>query len=110
MQAVFIELPPFERFRQTFLDDAEYQALQNELLANPEKGDVIQGTGGLRKIRVAAQGRGKRGGFRVIYYWQDIQGRCWLFAGYGKNSQTDLSSEQRRHLAAALERIKQLTG
>ncbi|WP_274585604.1 type II toxin-antitoxin system RelE/ParE family toxin [Neisseria leonii] len=108
MKAVFIELPPFERFRQTFLSDSEYRAFQDELLASPEKGDVIQGTGSLRKIRVAAQGRGKRGGFRGIYYWQDTHGRCRLFTGYGKNTQSDLNSSERRQLAAALERIKQL--
>ena len=108
MKAVFIELPPFERFRAANLTDAEYRAFQNELMDNPDKGDVIQGTGGLRKMRLAAQGRGKRGGFRVIYYWQDSLNRCWLFTGYGKNRQDDLSNEQRRELASVLERIKHL--
>lgn len=50
MKAVFVELPPFERFRADYFSSEEYRAFQNELMANPEKGDVIQGTRGLRKI------------------------------------------------------------
>ncbi|HGP7166048.1 TPA: hypothetical protein ACLRIW_001587 [Neisseria meningitidis] len=80
MKAVFVELPPFERFRADYFSSEEYRAFQNELMANPEKGDVIQGTRGLRKIRVAdsKRGKGKRGGSRVIYYWAPFS-FCSLF-------------------------------
>ena len=71
MKAVFIELPAFERHRASYLDDEAFARLQQVLLQNPEAGEVIEGTGGLRKMRFAdaRRGKGKRGGLRVIYYW-----------------------------------------
>jgi hypothetical protein len=71
MDALFIELPPFQRYRQDYLDDELFRSLQLELLKAPEAGDLIEGTGGLRKIRFVDERRhkGKRGGIRVIYYW-----------------------------------------
>lgn len=71
MKAVFVELPPFERHRADYLDDGAFGDLQDALMKNPEAGQVIEGTGGLRKMRFAdrRRGKGKRGGLRVIYYW-----------------------------------------
>ena len=71
MKALFVELPPFERLRASYLNDEAYRALQNELMQNPLAGDVIEGTGGLRKLRQPdpRRGKGKRGGLRIIYYW-----------------------------------------
>lgn len=68
MKALFVELPAFSRYRADYLDDEGFRALQNELVESPEKGDVIEGTGGLRKLRRPDQrrGKGKRGGLRVI--------------------------------------------
>jgi hypothetical protein len=65
MKAIFIELPPFERNRQDYLNDENFLTFQKTLMQNPEAGDVIEGTGGLRKIRYADEkrGKGKRGGF-----------------------------------------------
>lgn len=110
MKAVFIELPPFERFRQTYFTDERYRAFQNELLLNPEKGDVIQGTGGLRKVRVAdmRRNKGKRGGARVIYYWFSARSHFLLFTVYGKDVQEDLSQAERKTLAAMLQAIKEI--
>jgi hypothetical protein len=73
MKALFVEFPAFIRHRSDYLDDEGLRALQNALLENPEAGDVIEGTGGLRKVRQAdpRRGKGKRGGLRVIYYWWD---------------------------------------
>ena len=65
---VFIESPIFTRLMQELLTDDSYARLQQFLEANPDAGDVIQGTGGLRKIRWSTEGRGKRGGMRVIYF------------------------------------------
>ena len=64
MKALFVELPAFSRHRARYLDDAAFGKLQQALLKNPEAGDVIEGTGGLRKIRHgdAKRGKGKRGG------------------------------------------------
>lgn len=65
---VFIESPMFTRFIVDAMGDEEYGALQAALIQNPDVGDVIRGTSGLRKMRWRAAGRGKRGGIRVIYY------------------------------------------
>ena len=71
MKASFVELPPFKRTRKDYMDDEAYRLLQFELMGNPTAGDVMEGTGGLRKLRQAdpPRGKGKRGGLRVIYYW-----------------------------------------
>ena len=71
VKAVFVELPAFERYRADYLDDAVFAELQRALMQNPEAGEVIEGTGGLRKMRFAdaRRGKGKRGGLRVIYYY-----------------------------------------
>lgn len=67
MKALFVELPAFQRYRQEYLSDEAYRGLQNEMLKAPEAGDVITGTGGLRKVRHgdAKRGKGKSGGLRV---------------------------------------------
>jgi hypothetical protein len=69
MRAVFVELPPFARHRDRYLDDDAYRALQELLMQAPQLGALIQGTGGLRKLRIgnARRSKGKRGGLRVIY-------------------------------------------
>jgi mRNA-degrading endonuclease RelE of RelBE toxin-antitoxin system len=64
----FIETRAFTKLVLEYLTDAEYAALQSALIADPEAGPVIPGSGGVRKLRWAAPGRGKRGGYRVIYY------------------------------------------
>lgn len=100
MQATFVELPPFQRHRQDYLDDEAFRAFQQMLLENPEAGDVIEGTGGLRKVRFAdrKRGKGKRGGLRVIYYWWLSGEQFWLFTVYNKDEMDDLSTAQRRIL------------
>ena len=65
---LFVELTPFIAFRAANWTDEELRALQNHLLDNPNAGDVIRASSGLRKLRWAASGRGKRGGARIIYY------------------------------------------
>jgi hypothetical protein len=97
MKAVFVELPPFERLRTSYLDDESYFALQNELMQNPLSGDVIEGTGGLRKLRRPdpRRGKGKRGGLRIMYYWWIDGEQFWLFTVYDKDQADDLTPEQR---------------
>jgi hypothetical protein len=106
MQQSFVELPPFQRVRADYLTDEAYRQLQLELLANPQAGDVIEGTGGLRKIRQAdpKRGKGKRGGLRVIYYWWLGGEQFWLFTVYDKDEASDLTAAQRKALKALLER------
>lgn len=100
MKAVFVELPAFERSRAKYLDDEGFSALQSELLRNPLAGDVIEGTGGLRKMRFAdkRRGKGKRGGLRVIFYWWDAGMQFWLFTLFDKDEMADLTAEQRKAL------------
>lgn len=96
MNATFVELPPFERTRKDYMDDEAYRLFQQELMANPTAGDVIEGTGGLRKLRQPdpRRGKGKRGGLRVIYYWWSGGDQFWLFTVYDKNQADDLTPAQ----------------
>lgn len=86
----FIETPLFTRLIQDYLDDAEYSALQWSLAVHPETGDVVPGSGGVRKLRWQAKGLGKRGGLRVIYYWRNQAGEIWLLTVYSKNKQENI--------------------
>lgn len=106
MDALFIELPAFEKHRRDYLDEELFHRFQQELLKNPEAGDLVEGTGGLRKIRVVDQRRnkGKRGGLRVIYYWWSGFDQFWLFTLYGKNEQDDLTPPQKKLLTQLLNR------
>jgi hypothetical protein len=100
MKAVFVELPAFSRYRADYLDDEGFRGLQAAMMKNPESGDVIEGTGGLRKLRHAdaRRGKGKRGGLRVIYYWWDGANQFWLFTLYDKDEMTDLSPDEKKAL------------
>jgi len=100
VKAVFVELPPFERYRANYLDDDAFRQLQKLLMLNPEAGALIPGTGGLRKLRFADErrGKGKRGGLRVIYYWWDAGLQFWLFTVYDKDERSDLTKAQRETL------------
>jgi hypothetical protein len=91
---VFIETPTFTKTIISLLTEDEYRFLQNELTQNPEAGDLIPGGGGVRKIRFAAQGKGKRGGARLIYYWQKSKDRIFMLTAYTKAKRTDLDPEQ----------------
>lgn len=103
MESVFIESSIFEKFRDTYISEEEFRLFQTDLMANPKQGDVIQGTGGLRKVRVAGKGKGKRGGSRVIYYYFDEKRRFYLLTIYGKNEMSDLNAEQKKQLKAFME-------
>lgn len=93
MKAVFVELPAFAKYRDDYLTHEAFIALQTELMKTPNGGDVIEGTGGLRKLRFSdpRRGKGKRGGLRVIYYWWQPGEQFWLFTVYDKDEMTDLS-------------------
>jgi hypothetical protein len=87
-----------------YLDDEAFSALQVALLADPEAGDVIRDTGGLRKVRFAdgRRGKGKRGGLRVVYFWWVPGRQFWLFTLYGKGEVSDLTAEQRKAVREVL--------
>ena len=92
---VFIETPIFTADVCALLDDEEYAALQLHLVARPNAGAVIAGTGGLRKIRWAAARRGKRDGTRVIYYHVDAQSQIRMILIYRKGIKDDLTPKEK---------------
>ena len=81
----FVETKLFTRLVQEHLSDDEYSKLQQMLLADPENGAVVPGSGGVRKLRWGVAGRGKRGGIRVIYFLRTRQGQIWMLTLYPKN-------------------------
>jgi len=81
----FVETRLFTRLVQEYLSDDEYARLQRELIRDPEAGAVVRGSGGVRKLRWAAAGRGKRGGYRVIYFVRRLKGMIWMLTMYPKN-------------------------
>lgn len=103
MKCLFVESAIFEKYREGYLSDEEYRVFQADLMTNPKLGVVIQGTGGLRKVRVASKGKGKRGGSRVIYYFLDVQCRFYLLTIYGKNEMSDLTTDQKAQLKDFME-------
>ncbi|MEB3094848.1 toxin [Achromobacter sp. D10] len=105
MEALFIELPAFARYRAEYLDDDGFRVLQTTMMKYPCAGDVIEGTGGLRKLRYGdpRRGKGKRGGLRVIYYWWDGGSQFWLFTLYDKDEMQDLNAREKKALKDMLE-------
>jgi len=81
----FIETRLFTRLVQEYLSDEDYSRLQSQLIENPEAGAVVRGSGGVRKLRWAAAGRGKSGGYRVIYFVRRPKGIIWMLTMYPKN-------------------------
>jgi mRNA-degrading endonuclease RelE of RelBE toxin-antitoxin system len=100
---VFVETRIFTKRVLQLMDDESYASLQTHLAKRPEAGDLIRGSGGMRKIRWAGSGRGKRGGLRVIYYWWTAKDRISMLLVYPKNEQDDLSTDQIKLLRKALE-------
>ena len=96
----FIETPIFTEDIVRILTDSEYAELQAALILQPDLGEVIPGTGGLRKMRWAfpSQGRGKRGGVRVVYYWYVSDSLIYLLMVYPKSKREDLSAQQKQML------------
>jgi hypothetical protein len=87
----FIETRLFTRTVGDYLSDAEYAALQRALIDDPNRGAVIRGSGGVRKLRWGQAGRGKRGGIRVIYYVKAKDGVIWMLTLYAKNEAESIS-------------------
>jgi mRNA-degrading endonuclease RelE of RelBE toxin-antitoxin system len=94
----FIETKLFTRLVQEYLSDEEYQELQKLLIEQPEAGDVVPGTGGVRKLRWRAPGRGKRGGYRVIYFARIERGVIWMLTIYPKNVKDTIPAEVLRRI------------
>ena len=90
----FLETPIFTKAVLELLEDDEYKSLQVALMLRPEQGAIIPGSGGLRKIRWGIKGKGKRGGLRVIYYWDKKTESFYMLYIYLKSKKDDLSPDQ----------------
>jgi len=95
---LIVETPLFTRQITALATDEEYRSLQQVLVTDPVAGDLVPGGGGIRKIRMARPGRGKRGGARVVYYWQRRSATIFMLIAYAKSARTDLSQAQVRAL------------
>ena len=99
----FIELQPFAAVRDKYLNDEEFAVFQHYLAAHPDAGDVIPRSGGCRKLRWTTEGRGKRGGVRVIYFLRLNSGQIVLVTMYAKNVQDNIDPNLLKRLKEVFE-------
>jgi mRNA-degrading endonuclease RelE of RelBE toxin-antitoxin system len=101
----FIETRLFTKLVLEYLGDDDYAALQEALTRDPDAGPVIPGSGGVRKLRWGAAGRGKRGGYRVIYYVRRSRGVIWLLTMYPKNVAENIPAHLLRQIAKEVDDV-----
>lgn len=101
----FIETPTFTRLVTALLSDDNYRVMQNELVEDPKRGDIIRGGGGIRKLRFALPGSGKSGGLRVIYYWIKDNQQIYMLLVYPKSKKDNLTDQE---TAVLRELVKEL--
>ena len=102
---VFIELPTFIKTTKELFTDEDIRTLQNALLENPELGDVIPATGGIRKMRFAAKQKGKRSGARIIYFYVHVRQHIYFLYAYVKNTKIDLTQAEKKLLTALVKEL-----
>jgi len=100
---VFIETSLFTKLLHRYLTDDEYHALQWHLMDNPDAGDVVRGSGGVRKLRWSVAGKGKSGGLRVIYYWKTAANEIWLLTLYAKSERATLPAHILKQIAQEID-------
>ena len=102
---VFVETSLFSKLLGDYLRDDEYRLLQNHLIEYPNAGDVIRGSGGVRKVRWASGGKGKSGGVRVIYYRAKADEQTFFLTLYGKGEKENLSAADLKRVVKLLEEL-----
>ena len=102
---IFIETSLFTKLIPQYLSDDEYRGLQAHLLEHPDAGDIVRGTGGVRKIRWSISGSGKRGGIRVIYFWKVSEDEIWLLTVYGKSEKETIASHILKKIAEEIKNV-----
>lgn len=110
MNRTFIEVPMFtKKWQMLGLSDADLKALEEELLNDPKAGDAIKGTGGIRKIRIPmeSKGKGKRGGARVIYVDIELKETIYFINVYTKDEKDDLTEEEKKAFKAVVKILKE---
>jgi len=100
---IVIETHVFTRLICDFLPDDDYRRLQLALMLRPEQGALVPGGQGLRKLRWGRPGRGKRGGLRILYYWDKKDEEVYLLFAYEKSKQPDLTPDQARALGRMIQ-------
>jgi hypothetical protein len=103
VQVVIVETPIFTRLIKQLMSDDEYKDLQEALVNRPDMGDLIKGSGGLRKVRWSLEGTGKSGGIRAIYYWVVDDDNIRMLYVYPKGKQDNLTKAQMSRLKAIVE-------
>ena len=103
LSMIIIETHIFTKRINRLMKEDVYRELQNELIESPDIGKVIQGSGGIRKIRWSGSGRGKRGGSRIIYYWAKNKDQIYTLFIYEKNELSDLTKDQLSTLKKVVE-------
>lgn len=104
----FIETSKFTKQIKELLSDDEYKVFQEMLIKTPEMGDLIRGTGGLRKVRFSLENTGKSDGIRVIYYYYNQQGKIILFVAYPKSKKINLTAKEKQYLSKLLDVLKEV--
>ena len=99
----FVETRLFTKLVLDYLSDEEYSALQQTLMVDPDSGPVIPGSGGVRRLRWAAPGIGKRGGYRIIYYVRRAHGVIWMLTMYPKNVAENIPAHVLRQIRKEVE-------
>ncbi len=102
----FIETPVFTKLITELLPDDSYRLLQDDLAKNPQVGELIPAGGGIRKLRFALPGKGKRGSARLIYYWQTSKGRIYMLLAYTKVKKENLEPAQITILKALVKELE----
>lgn len=103
---VFIETTHFTNWAGKYLPDEEYTELQHYLMQHPEAGQIIRGSGGIRKLRWSRQGMGKSGGVRIIYYWAKPRHQIYMLTIYSKSEKENIDAETLKRIAKHLEELK----
>ncbi len=103
----FVYTPLFLASARGLLDDEALRQVEITLLVKPRVGDVVPGAGGIRKIRTALPGRGKRGGARLVYLYIEVRGTVYMLLAYAKNEQVDLSAAAKRTLRTMAKQLEE---
>lgn len=106
VEITVLQLPKFKAEATELIGSDGIEALAVYLIDHPGAGDVIPGSGGVRKLRWAAKGKGKRGGARIIYLYVVIAARIYLIRCYAKNVKTDLTSDEKKQLRQIAAHLK----
>lgn len=104
--ALIIETPKATKKIRALISDDIYREFQEALIHNPQLGEQVEGTGGVRKARWNIEGAGKSGGIRVLYYWANWEGKFYILLVYPKGDQENFTPEQKKQLRKAVQGIK----